>query len=591
MNLSREDVLELLETGRDPELLDAEYQEKRLQMHSKFTVRLPVNNQAFNDFLSNYPESLLPAEKYKKFCNLITAPLPTVDEVQTAYNELTKVFQAQNRVEDFFFEDDTLQDDWLRYREFQGEPNWWRKQGWDILQNKPNTVIVIDLPQEQGGKLPEPFFFPISIEQITHLESSRDGVCEYLVYKIWRNDADKDDPIEQHIVLDDLYYRVYERDPDHDPEFILVLEALHGLGYCPAKQFWAKPIPGSKVMKSNPISSSLGNLDWLLYSIVSKRHLDLYAGFPITSLYEQECTYQTPEGYSCENGWVNREVETRTTDSGIRIQRDRCPQCGGGQFAGPGSVITVPAPRDSEDSDNMPGVQITQGDVPSLVAMREDVDRQLKNFMETTVGFGGEASNEQAKNQKQIQSNFETRESILQEIANNFSVIQKFTLDTMARLRYGEAYHGSILNYGTKFFLMSIDDMLLTYKSSKDTGMPSSDLNQQRSAIYAKKFANDPMQLTRINMLTELEPLESYTISELMQLNLFIDPKDMALKVNFDDVIQRFEGEYGKIQMFLPGVPMSVRLAKIEQVLRSYVSTKELQLKEPEVQPKQIANG
>ena len=498
--------------------------------------------------------------------------MPTVDVTDTAYDELAKVFQAQNRVEDFFFQDATLKQDWLGYRIQIGEIDWWRKQGWDTLQSHVNAVIAVDLPAVQETERPEPEFFVIPTENIWHISNDSTGKCLWLIYYV---DVFVDEETVREIyVYDDLFYRKYIQKSDGDIE--LMWEVPHDLGYTPARQFWANPLGDSLVQKQGPISASLGNLDWLLYSQISKRHLDLYAGFPIISMYEQECTYETEDGFKCDGGFVRYErTDPRTGKE--RIYSEVCPKCGGKQTVGPGTLLTVPAPADTEDADNIPGVVITAGDVRSLQQMQDEIDRQIKNFLETTIGFGGESTNEQAKNQKQIQSNFETRESILQELSNNFSIIQKWTLDTIGKLRYGpDEYVGSVLNYGTKFFLVSVDDMLETYRRSVTQGMPSSDLMQQRDAIYAKKFSNDPVQQVRIQMMVQLEPLERYTVEQLIRMGPFLDVHDLAFKLYFDDLLQEFERENGKIQRYLPDLDMNIRVETIKKKMDEYLDAKDI---------------
>ncbi|MHC4546707.1 MAG: hypothetical protein ACYTDW_20590, partial [Planctomycetota bacterium] len=236
-----------------------------------------------------------------------------------------------------------------------------------------------------------------------------------------------------------------------------------------------------------------------------------------------------------------------------------CPKCQGKQFVGPGSMISVPAPLDSGDAKNMPGLEITEGDHLSIKGMSEKVERLKKEFMINTVGYGGEPKNETAKNEKQIESNFESRLNVLIDVKTNFETIQKFVLDTMARLRYGPSYIACSLSYGTKFYLQTESEIQANYNSAKTNGMPVSELQAQRESLFTKKYSNNPDALKRMLILEEIEPYPDYSVAELSSMP-FVNQDKLFLKISLNDYVQRFEREYGDIVVFMKDIDFKIKV-------------------------------
>jgi hypothetical protein len=222
-------------------------------------------------------------------------------------------------------------------------------------------------------------------------------------------------------------------------------------------------------------------------------------------------------------------------------------------------MISVPAPLDSGDAKNMPGLEITEGDHLSIKGMSEKVERLKKEFMINTVGYGGEPKNETAKNEKQIESNFESRLNVLIDVKTNFETIQKFVLDTMARLRYGPSYIACSLSYGTKFYLQTESEIQANYNSAKTNGMPVSELQAQRESLFTKKYSNNPDALKRMLILEEIEPYPDYSVAELSSMP-FVNQDKLFLKISLNDYVQRFEREYGDIVVFMKDIDFKIKV-------------------------------
>lgn len=590
--LTREEILALLNREQrssiSDEQLEAIRHEERLRLHSE--IQLTMNSKlrwrALRNFLADIPQSILPPEKYEKFENLITYPLPTVEVTDAAYNELYKVFFGQNRVVEFSFDDnhEELEEDWEEYRINNGFIDWIRLEGWDVFKNHINAPIVIDLPPliiDEDGRMqmksdkPEPFFFFVPTENVVDQHNDHTNNTHFLLYENETSpefiDKFRIDKIAYYV--DSERYSSWVRKED---VWQFADEATHDLGFAPVKSFWFKPLRDSVYQRQNPVTPNLGALDWLLYSIISKRNLDLYAGFPIVSVYEQQCDYKNSDGFSCEGGFVAKFTTPQRNETATMP----CPRCTDTQMIGPGSTIVLPLPNpDAESNINlMPGVEITEGDVASLKQMNDEIRRQRTEFMIHMTGFdqGENDPLQPSKNKEQLLAHFESRHNIIVELKVGFEIIEKFINDTAAKLRYGDKYMGSVFNYGSRFFIKSEAEMQEDYQAARESGMPAFELDNMRVEIYKKKYASDPKILDRVLLLSQLEPYRDYTTLELQQLQLFVSPENMSLKIAFNDLIARFEREHGPIEQHLRGLLLKDRVALIDAELKRYLKEEKI---------------
>ena len=258
MVINQSNLNQLLKGKRSNQLEEAEAYENRLGLHGTETDKAP-GTDAFKDFLNHYPISLLPQEKAETFKSLITYPLPTVSLIKEIYSELGKVFDAQNKVESFTFENEESLSDFKSYRQSIKEPNYWSSIAWKLIQTKVNSIIVIDLAEEQTTDKPEPVFFSVPIESVVFLEETDNQEnLELLIWKGRPSQQQKASGIEELIyIYDKESYQVATKKSNSD--WFIENTQTHDLGYCPARYLWTDK--RGDMQKSAPHGSELGNLD------------------------------------------------------------------------------------------------------------------------------------------------------------------------------------------------------------------------------------------------------------------------------------------------------------------------------------------
>lgn len=517
-------------------------------------------NSSFTDF-AGWVETLIPKDKYAIFLSLFKFPTQNIELTDEIYKELERVFDGRDSAVNYQFIDSTLKDDWEWYRsDILGDPEVWKSKGWAAFKTAINSVLIIDLPQMQTTERPEPYFYFLGIEKVIDF-STKGETMEWIIFK---------QPDNKIAAFDDEFMRLFEVD-DKGKVGNLITEIKHGLGYCPAKFFWTTPLSEENPdIKKSPLSPQLGNLDWLLFFRVSKRHLDLYAPYPIYSAYKANCNFRNNEtGDYCDGGFL-RNIEGK-----YKMLRDgtveRCPVCSQKRIAGAGSFIEVPIPT-ADKPDLRNPITITTIDKNSLDYNVNEEKRLADEIYSKVTGKGGEVQQKESINEMQVTANFESKKNVLLNIKTNFEKAQKFVDDTICLLRYGNSFLSSSINWGTEFYLYSVEDLQKIYNEAKKSGASEARLDMIADQIIATENRNNPLQMQRMYLLKQLEPYRHLTLSELQGLasKQLIDPILMIIKINFATFVDRFERENINIIEFGSMLSLDKKISIINQKLIDY---------------------
>lgn len=541
--------------------------QRRLRFHTETNIAISDINQPTTIFLQ-WVKTLLPKDKFNIFLQLFKFPLPTPAVVEDVYRELERVFYSRNSSSSYQFTDSELAEDWANYKKNAlNEPEIWKTTGWKRIQVSPNSILVVDLPQIQKSSRPEPYFYWLEIDAVIDYQLSKhdNNVFEWLIFN---------QPNHQIAVFDDTYIRVYQLNEKNEIQS-LVSEASHDLGYCPARFFWSTQLnEKSKDLKKNPITKELSNLDWYLFFALSKKHLDLYAPYPIYSAYEADCNFENNEtGDYCDGGFLrNAKGEYKILNDGTV---ERCPCCSEKRIAGPGSFLEVPVPNQSEGVADMRNpVQITTIDKDSLDYNVSECTRLKNEIVISVVGSGGTVSEKEAINETQVTANFESKTSVLNALKTNFELAQKFIEDTICKLRYGDAFISSSISWGTEFYVFTVAELYSKYKQAKENGASNSELDAISQQILEVEYRNNPLVLQRMLILKQLEPYPHKTLDEVLKLfeKGLLDEKLVKLKINFNTLIDRFERENINIIEFASKKPLRDKINIITNKLLEYVT-------------------
>ena len=534
--------------------------QNRIRFHAQTELSASLA-QPTADFLA-FVSNLIPHDKFKLFKEMFRYPLKTNEVTGICFDKLSRVFDGRNPAFEYDFASPEDRDDWEDYRRSRlHEQEIWHTEGWEHFKTDINSVLVVDLPEHQDGERPEPYFYWLPIDCVLDW----DGHGDDLDHIVFTTDHDK-----RIAVIDDTSYRIYTRDAGRNIGS-LVSEHPHGLGFCPARFFWQDAISlRDPYIKQSVLTKELESLDWYLFFHISKRHLDLYGSYPIYSGYEQSCDFSNAEnGDYCDGGYLkNKQGYYKLDTAGLPC---RCPKCGDKRIAGVGSFVEVPIPVEGQPDLRNP-VQMLSVDRSSLDYNVTEEERLKDDIIASVVGMQEEQMSTQAVNENQVRATFESQSTILNRVKKGFEAAQKFVDDTICRLRYGASFSGSVINYGTEFFIYSASELRERYKTAKESGASESELDALQNQIIETEYRTNPAKRHRLMLLTELEPYRHLTRDEMLTLYRegVVTSDELRLKLNFMALIRRFERENTNILEFGSAIPYERKIEIIKATLDGY---------------------
>lgn len=544
------------------EINRALFHQNRIRFH--VTERVTEEcTQPLLDFFA-FVDNILPHDKAKTFKTLFRYPLCTNTVTATCFDKLSRIFDGRNVVFSYQFASPDIGQDWDDYRKKElGEPSVWSTKGWEFFKTEINSVLVVDMPEEQepGDRYPRPYFYWLPVADVMAYEANPDdGVMQWLAY---RQEG------KRIAVIDGASYRMFRERDGNIGE--LLSESRHDLGYCPARFFWDEKISlDHPDIKKSPLTKELETLDWLLFFSISKRNLDLFGSYPILSGYEQECDFSNSEnGDYCDGGFLrDRQGHYLFDASGTLLP---CPKCGSKRIVGAGSFIEIPVPKDG-DADLRNPVQMLEVDRDSLDYNVDEEKRLRTDIITDVVGTNEEITTRDALNEQQVKANFESQTTVLRRIKLGFELAQKFVDDTVCRLRYGEAFLSSVIDYGTEFYLYDADELRERYASAKANGATESELDALQERIIDTEYRNDPLRRNRMKQLSEIEEYRHLSRAEVSALHDkgLIDAEDLLVKLDFPGFISRFETENGDITEFGSAIDHGKKITIIKEKLKEY---------------------
>jgi hypothetical protein len=480
------------------------------------------------------------------------------------YDKLSRIFDGRNPAFSYQFAATEQRDDWEWYRQEKlGEPAVWSTKGWDFFKTQINSVLIVDLPEEQeaGDRYPQPYFYWLPIRDV--IDFKADPTTGQMKWIIFHQDGDKV------AVFDDESRRVFKAKGNEVGE--LIAEAKHDLGYCPARFFWNDPMSLDKPdIKQSPVTKELDRLDWYLFFSISKRNLDTYGSYPIYWGYQQDCDFHNDE-CECDGGFLkDRKGQWLYDNNGLLMP---CPVCSQKRLTGAGSFVEIPVPDPSQGQPDLSNpVGMLAVDRSSLDYNKEEEKRLRLDIITAIVGQAEEVTQREAFNEQQVMAGFESQSAVLKQVKKGFEEAQKWVDDTIARERYGTAFLSSSINYGTEFYLFTSDELRARYKTAKESGASEADLDALQQQIIETEYRHNPQQMQRMIILGDLEPYRHLTREEVQALydkNL-ITIEELLIKLNFADFVRRFERENMNIITFGENIDYDTKIDTIKERLTEY---------------------
>ena len=565
--LNSQEIAEKVRGQGKSDLILAGSHEGRISLHSKPTLNT-YTTRAVNDFLS-FAASLLPPAKYHTFLQLFRFPVPTVSLSSRIYDSVSKVFEPIDPVFDYEFSSDSDKEDYLRIRDEEMIFDKWKKNGMEALKSNHNSILIYELPEVQEGDKPMPYHYFLSIEGVKGLGVDDDGNIEWVYFSVGDG---------KFAFYDDMSYTLLDSE-------LVISQIPHDLGYCPAAFFWSENLSSdSNVIKKHPFSEHLFNFDMLLKYVIENEWLNLYARYPIVSVFAADCSFEDGDHY-CDRGHLksSRDDSFIFNDAGIQ----ECPACSKHTLTAPGTVIEVDTPSpQNEYTDLRNPVSVTSMPVDLLKYNNTDIRERADYLFTSITGIGSEIINEQAVNEYQIIGIFESMERNLIMPQRNFERIMSWADKTFCKLRYGSTFVDCTVSLGTKHYVLSSADIMSLYTLAKSTSMSDSVLDNLQDLYIKTEFRQNEKQQRRELILIDLDDFRHSSRKEMdyMLEAGVVTPKEYLLKITSSSLIRRFERENGSILLFGSKLEYNAKINRMREIISRYIEEKELKPEEEETE-------
>ena len=497
--MTREEAIAILKESKNRKYLEkAVKHENVIKFLSQFALnKADATNQRtyLKDFLSAVRSRLNNDDAFLNFENNITYPLQTNELIESMFNALKRIFEANDKYINFEFEDLEIKQDAQKYISLK----WFQEEGWELFAHSPNTILVVDLPEIQNTELPEPFFYPLSISDVLEINVVENKI-DYLIYCI------DEDLI---LAIDKSEYLLLRRNKKTDDWDKLEELAIipHSLGRCPANFLNNKNLyADNQIVKASPISKSLGEIMDLLSLYTNKNTLDNHILPHVVKYGGDGCDYDNGYNY-CDNGLL--KVKQTEGDDSWAIDAEthkflRCPKCN--KTLGQAETITVPTPRDKEEYDlAVNAITYVTPDTQIFEYSDKRINDKEKKIYNQVVGITQELNPKQQQNEVRVVTNLENQNQVLITWKRPFETSMERTNNDILIFRYMDKFLGSIVDLGTKFFLQTVNELYEEKQKAEESGLDNI-INYDQQIIDVK-YSNNPEQRKRSLLMLELSKI------------------------------------------------------------------------------------
>lgn len=539
MILSEEQIKDRIKNPKAKnDISEAFFFEERLRLHCMPYDENPDWNFAYNSFLS-WVRDLLTSEKFERFKELLSSPIPTTDLTDEIFKSFKKIFEASNSRKDYFFEGNNKEEQEAEFRDFLNRNcDVWETKAYNEFKNYICSFMVIDMPSEDQKKegLTEPYLSFVHIKDVIDASIDDKSNVDWLIYKIGEQK-----PI--YVYVDSEKYATLDSDTN------IYKEVSHQLKLTPCRQFWTSNVNDNYFKKKSPISYVLGKLDLILFHEVSKEYTELFAKFPIMDEYEQKEDYDDYSNNLLEPTFnSSSSYGYNIIEDGTVTQRKVEKEDKKNKSIGSGTIYSKRIPEEGQP-DIGASVAFISPPIENLEYINENLENRKDDVFVSCTGAFPDFKNDQAKNEKQISSQFESQKAVLFELKKNFELAEKWVSDVMGKIKYPKTYKGCVVNYGTNFFLLTPQDIQEDIKNFKEIGMPETMLMDKQMQFLETTHKTDSNAFTRAKLLMELDPFPTMSIKEVSELAALgqVDVDMFQYKLQLPALIKEYERKVSDI--------------------------------------------
>ena len=537
--------------------------ESRLKLFTEPYQASEVRHLSAWTELMNCLASTLTPDKFNAITKYFTFPLSIVNISNDMLTDLYKVFDGRNSNFNIEYPNSRIEETAEAVLSDLGIRKFIENVGKKVLKSCPNLVVVLD-KNDKG----DPIILAIPNERIHGYTQNKDGSFDVFMF-IHSVGMENGKHWTKYGVYDDEFYRVVKR---VEGVYTLDTEESHDLGYCPAKFFYDTPLTSDKFQfnRGVPLSNVVGVMSQWQQFDVFKYYADHIYPFPVTEYPDSGC-----DDDRCINGTVYYEPILDDNNKVVSQKNPtECPSCAKKHLIGPGTSLGIEVSQDSADQDTRGVFRFISPDVVGLEYIGTKQMERESFIKLNVVGYNNESTSS-AVNELQIMSSLESRKKPLLDIKEHLDDLYRWIAKGVVKLTYNVDVRVHA-NFGTEYFILGEKDILNIIQQAKLAGVQDTEIEQLNRLLIETKYKGNPYTIQKMLITSDVEPSPFDTRLEARAKfsEGMMTREDYYMKVNFSDLIGRFERENGSIIDFGEALSYAKKIEKIKAELLIYTNEK-----------------
>jgi hypothetical protein len=480
------------------------------------------------DYFLNFVKAIFKTENFLSFYKYLRHPIPSAKLINNKVKpQLNRVFVSENA--DFKYDITNVQPseivETLGSKDFQ-------EKLLNKLLYKHNSILIEDMDSQ---KVNEPYRYFLNVDKVLALAHNED-VITHIAYN-----AVIDNKVVI-IYIDSSVYAVY------DKEYNLIGEEIpHDLGRCPANFISKERYKDGFIIRESIFTYIREELEEYVFLKTLQKMSEPNGAIPVLVKLATESEDEDSESNKGEPGEPNSDQIMGSQKSGVYGDNNN-KQSGDLQT---GTIHEVPLEAITADDGKIDMEAVKSylnffyTPVEALKYMKDRISEIENSIISTLIGTM-DTSNEESKNEMQVEKSIIVLENTLIYLADNLNKIRRESDYNMLALKYGpDKVNEIFIFYGTDFFLESQSRLF------EDLAKAPNPIERKNILIRINqnKYKNNQDQMVRQKLLYDLLPYTSDKDFEIAR-NSIIDAITLQYQLRFNYWVGVFEAEYGDIVSF-----------------------------------------
>lgn len=476
-----------------------------------------------NDYFLNYVKSVFKTENFLFFFKYLRKPLPSAKLVNNKIKpQLNRVFTSENS--EFKYDirgkeqSEVIKD--LKIEQFE-------KELFYRLLFKHNSLVAVDADEN------EPYRYFIDIDSVLSIECDSDGISRIAYTGLFDNDGKEEKGI---IYIDENVYSVYDK--KHD----LIKEVAHDIGHCPVNFINPNKYKNDPIIRESVFTFVREELEEYCFLKTLQKMTEPNGAIPVVTKLQSDS--DSGNDIATNSGELSADVVMGSQRAEYYNQLNN-KQTGELQA---GTIHDVPPIMKNDGSFDMEAVKSYLNffyiPIEALDYLKTRIVEIENSIISTVIGTI-DTSNEESKNEMQIEKSIIVLENTLILLANSMNYGRGLSDYNMLALKYGKDLINEVfVFYGTDYFLESEKSLYEQFEKAPNTIERKNILVR----LNQNRYKNNIDRQNRIKLLYDLLPFVSDKDFDAGKDK--VDNTVLMYQIQFNYWITQFEARYGDIVVF-----------------------------------------